>query len=124
MIGRRRRTAAAIRCRVVYVIWVTELGGSRTGMETTGRGYEPYYTLAPNAIGSLSAAAAKAGHDVLVGLFPVQTPTLDREYANFLVANGGDPSGSGTAVGGQAAAHILALRSNDGRFPPDPAPFL
>ena len=93
-------------------------------VESIDRRYEPYYTLAPNAIGSLSAAAAKAGHDVLVGLFPVQTPTLDREYANFLVANGVDPSDPGTAVGAQAAANILALRSNDGRFPPDQAPFL
>jgi hypothetical protein len=93
-------------------------------VESIDRRYEPYYTLAPNATGSLSAAAAKAGHDVLVGLFPLQTPTLDQEYANFLAANGVDPGDPGTAVGAQAAANILALRSNDGRFPPDQPPFL
>jgi hypothetical protein len=93
-------------------------------VESIDRRYEPYYTLAPNATGSLSAAAAKAGHDVLVGLFPVQTQTLDQEYANFLAANGVDPGDPGTAVGAQAAANILALRSNDGRFPAGQPPFL
>jgi hypothetical protein len=93
-------------------------------VESIDRRYEPYYTLAPNATGSLSAAAAKAGHDVLVGLFPKQAPTLDQEYATYLAANGVDPSDPGTAVGAQAAANILALRSNDGRFPPNQPPFL
>lgn len=93
-------------------------------VESIDRRYEPYYTLAPNASGSLSAAAAKAGHDVLVGLFPTQAPMLDQEYAAFLAANGVDPRDPGTAVGAQAAANILALRSNDGRFPPDPPPFI
>ena len=93
-------------------------------VESIDRRYDPYYTLAPNATGSLSAAAAKAGHDVLVGLFPVQAPTLDQAYATFLAANGVDPSDPGTAVGARAAANILALRSNDGRFPPDQRPFL
>jgi hypothetical protein len=93
-------------------------------VESIDRRYEPYYTRAPNATGSQSAAAAKAGHDVLVGLFPKQAPTLDQEYATFLAANGVDPSDPGTAVGAQAAANILALRSNDGRFPPDQPPFL
>jgi hypothetical protein len=93
-------------------------------VESIERRYEPYYTLAPGAIGSPSAAAAKAGHDVLVGLFPTQSETLDAAYANFLAANGVDPLDPATAVGAQAAANILALRSNDGRFPSNPPPFL
>ena len=93
-------------------------------VESIERRYEPYYTLAPGAIGSPSAAAAKAGHDVLVGLFPAQSQTLDAAYANFLAANGVDPLDPATAVGAQAAANILALRSNDGRFPLNPPPFL
>jgi hypothetical protein len=93
-------------------------------VESIDRRYEPYYTLAPGATGSPSAAAAKAGHDVLVGLFPAQGATLDAEYANFLAANGVDPLDPGTAVGALAAANILALRSDDGRFPPSPPPFL
>jgi hypothetical protein len=88
------------------------------------RRYEPYYTLVPGATGSPSAAAAKAGHDILVGLFLGQSAPLDAAYANFLAANGLDPLDPGTAVGAQVAANILTLRSNDGRFPPNPPPFL
>jgi hypothetical protein len=92
-------------------------------VESIERRYEPYYTLAPGAIGSPSAAAAKAGHDALLGLFPKQSQPLDMAYANFLAANGIDPLDPGTAVGAQAAANILALRSNDGRFPSNPPLF-
>jgi len=86
--------------------------------------YEPYYTRVPGATGSLSAAAAKAGHDTLVGLFPAQSAALDAAYADFLATNGVDPVDPGTAVGAEAAANILALRANDGRFPLYPPPFL
>ncbi len=86
--------------------------------------YQPYYTRVPGATGSLSAAAAKAGHDTLVGLFPAQSAALDAAYADFLATNGVDPLDPGTAVGAQAAANILALRANDGRFPLNPPPFL
>ena len=86
--------------------------------------YAPYHAAIPGATGSLSAAAAKAGHDVLVGLFPMQSTSLEAAYASFLTANGIDPFDPGIDVGAQAAADILALRSNDGRFPPNPVPFL
>ena len=88
------------------------------------RRHEPYYSLVPGATGSPSAAAAKAGHDVLVGLFQAQSATLDVEYANFIAANGIDPADPGVEIGAAAAANILTLRSNDGRFPPNPPPFL
>jgi hypothetical protein len=93
-------------------------------VESIERRYEPYYTLVPGATGSPSAAAAKAGHDVLIGLFPAQKATLDADYANFLAANGIDPLDPATAVGALAAANILALRADDGRFPLNPPPFL
>jgi hypothetical protein len=86
--------------------------------------YEPYYTRVRGATGSLSAAAAKAGHDTLVGLFPAQSAALDAAYADFLATNGVDPLDPGTGVGAQAAANILALRADDGRFPLNPPPFL
>src|ERR1700730_8049017 len=86
--------------------------------------YVPYYTRVPGAAGSLSAAAAQAGHHTLVGLFPAQSAALDAAYADFLATNGVDPLDPGTAVGAQAAANILALRANDGRFPLNPPPFL
>ncbi len=93
-------------------------------VESIDRRYEPYHAFVPGATGSLSAAAAKAGHDVLVGLFPLQKLTLDSAYTNFLAANGIDPFDPGIAVGAQAAADILTLRSNDGRFPLNPPPFI
>ena len=88
-------------------------------VESIDRRYQPYYALVPGATGSLSAAAAKAGHDVLVGLFPAQSATLDAAYANFLTANGIDPLDPGTAVGAQAAASfppiVLAASAPAGR---------
>jgi PAP2 superfamily len=93
-------------------------------VESVDRRYEPYHALVPGATGSVSAAAAKAGHDVLVGLFPAQSATLDANYANFLATNGIDPFDPGIPVGAQSALAILALRSNDGRFPLNPPPFL
>lgn len=68
-------------------------------VESIDRRYEPYYTLVPHATGSLNAAAAKAGHDVLVGLFPEQGATLDAAYVNYVTANGINPLDPGTAVG-------------------------
>src|SRR5260370_12137835 len=68
-------------------------------VESIDRRYEGYYTQVPNATGSLSAAAAKAAHDVLLGLFPWQKAPLDAAYANFLATNGVDAGDPGTAVG-------------------------
>jgi hypothetical protein len=93
-------------------------------VESIERRYEPYYRLVPGATGLPSAAVAKAGHDVLVGLFPAQSATLDADYANFLAADGIDPLDPATAVGARAAANILALRASDGRFPLNAPPFL
>jgi hypothetical protein len=93
-------------------------------VESIDRRYQPYHTRVHHATGSESAAAAKAGHDVLVGLFPAQSAMLDGDYADFLTANGIDPDDPGIQVGAQTAAGMLALRSNDGRFPPNPPPFL
>jgi PAP2 superfamily len=93
-------------------------------VESLDRRYDPYHSLVPDATGSSLAAAAKAGHDALVGLFPGQSQALGTEYSNFLTSNGIDPLDPGVEVGRQAAAKILNLRANDGRFPPNPPPFL
>lgn len=92
-------------------------------VESIDRRYEPYHVLVLDAHGSMSAAAAKAGHDVLVGLFG-PNPAIDTAYTNYLTTNGINPLDPGVIVGAQAAASILALRSNDGRFPLNPPPFL
>jgi PAP2 superfamily len=93
-------------------------------VESIDRRYQPYHSLVPYATGSLSAAAAKAGNDVLIGLFPTQSAAISAAYAKFLMFNGIDPTDPGTAVGAKAAIDILMLRSNDGRFPLNPPPFL
>jgi hypothetical protein len=86
--------------------------------------YQPYFKSIAGASGSMSAAAAKAGHDVLVALFPGQNADLDTTYDNFLNDNGIDGLDPGVDVGKQAATAILGLRSNDGRFPPNFPPFV
>jgi hypothetical protein len=83
-----------------------------------------YHGRPRHAIGSKKAAAAKAGHDILVGLFPDQTDTLDTAYANYVNDNAIGPNDPGLDVGVKAAHDILMLRTNDGRFPPNPPPFL
>jgi hypothetical protein len=93
-------------------------------VESIDRRYEPYQAAVPGATGSLPAAVARAGHDVLVGLFPAQAASLDAVYMNFLNANGISSADPGIVVGAQAAAAILTLRSHDGRFPSNPTPFL
>src|SRR5262252_8185815 len=76
------------------------------------------------------AAVAAASHDVLVALYPDQQEELDGKYAEFLNAIRGHHRAklNGIAVGQQAAAGILQLRADDGRYagtpwqPPEPGP--
>src|SRR5688572_7512195 len=85
--------------------------------------YTPYYADIRNASGSPIGAAAKAAHDVLVNRFPAQAGPLGVTYTNYLIAQGIPPIDPGIAVGQQAAASIIALRSCDGAFPAAPPPF-
>ncbi len=86
--------------------------------------FEPYHVEIPNASGSPVAATAKAAHDVLLNLFPAQAVSLDTQYADYLTNQGLSDTDPGVSVGQQAAAGILALRANDGRFPPNQSPFV
>lgn len=70
------------------------------------------------------AATAKAARDVLVARFPAQAAVVDATYQAYLAANGLDETDPGVSVGQQAAAGILALRSNDGSFPATFPPFI
>src|SRR6187431_1890010 len=60
--------------------------------------FEPYHAeigtrQGERAEGRRSAAVAAAAHDVLVGIYPAQAPTLDPMYFNYLADKGlnGDP---------------------------------
>lgn len=85
--------------------------------------YKPYHVVIPGASGSSASAAAKAAHDVLVNLLPNQTATIDEIYDQYLMDHNLSPIDPGVAVGATAAAGIIALRANDGRFPPGQVPF-
>ena len=86
--------------------------------------YEPYHQQIPGASGSPAAATAKAAYDMLLHLFPAQSSSLDAAYASFFSANGLAFDDPGVLVGQQAAAGIINLRLNDGRFPPTFPPFI
>src|SRR5262245_53559763 len=86
--------------------------------------FKPYHVVIPGASGSTEAATAKAAHDILVNLFPEQTMDLDATYAQYLLDNGLAPDDPGVAVGATAAAGIIELRADDGRFPPNQVPFI
>ena len=88
------------------------------------RDYKPYHSTLPGASGSPSAATAKAAHDILVYLFPAQTGTIDNIYNQYLTQNNISTLDPGIAVGTAAASGIIALRTNDGRFPPNQVPFV
>ena len=88
------------------------------------RHYKPYHVEIEGASGSPAAATAKAARDVFVNLFPDQTPTIDNIYNQYLKDHSLSPADPGVAVGATAAAGIIALRANDGRFPPGQMPFV
>jgi hypothetical protein len=73
-----------------------------------------YSVTAPSGARA-DAAAAQAGHDVLVALYPKWKAALDQQLAGELATT---PNGAGEQQGiqvGQAvAAHLLAIRANDG----------
>ena len=87
------------------------------------RDFEPYRVrLRPGLVGSTTAAAAQAAHDVLVDL----NPSAVQAYDEALAADLGDhPSAfvrRGAEIGAYVAREILAWRQNDGwvvsAFPP------
>jgi len=90
-------------------------------VQAIDRRFKPYLVEIPGASGSMSAAAAKAAHDVLVNRFPSQSGFLDMTYHQYLANHGLSESDPGVAVGTTAAAGVNAKRSCDGSFP-NPAP--
>jgi hypothetical protein len=62
------------------------------------------------------AAAASAGYEALVALYPGSTPALDTALAASLAyVRDGRAKDNGVAIGKEAADAVLALRANDSR---------
>jgi hypothetical protein len=69
--------------------------------------------------GDANAAAAQAAHDVLVHEFPAGTASFDALLATELAAiPNSDDKIAGIAIGADAAAAMLAARTNDGSATP------
>jgi hypothetical protein len=82
------------------------------GFPFAAYGVEPAVTTPASA----EAAAARAGRDVLLALYPSRSADIEALYASSLAAIPDGPAeANGIDVGQQAAAGILALRANDGR---------
>ena len=70
---------------------------------------------------SVDSAIAQSAHDTLVAVFPSQATAFDEELADDLSNIPNSPAKTrGIALGQQAAAAILAMRSNDGSAHPEP----
>jgi len=98
-------------------------GAIYDAVQAIERDYQPYCGDIPGASGRTDAAVAKAAHDVLVNRFPAQTGALDLIYDNYLVAHGILTTDLGIPVGAASAGCMIALRANDGSFPPVFTPF-
>jgi len=79
--------------------------------------FEPYGSRPTvTAPASAEAAAARAGRDVLLALYPSRSADIEALYASSLAAvPEGAAKANGIDAGRQAAAGILALRTDDGR---------
>ncbi len=85
------------------------------------RRYQPYrLNLVADRNTSREVAAATAGHDVLLALYPDQKASLDELLEQTLTAvPDGPPRERALILGRKAAAGILELRSGDGAGAPD-----
>ncbi|MEU0586947.1 vanadium-dependent haloperoxidase [Streptomyces sp. NPDC006132] len=98
---------------------VVGVEGRFTPYKWDGRAHRP---------ASSAAAAASAAHHVLRHHFPGAAPRLDAALADTLATvPDGEAEEEGVAFGKRAAAHIVALRRDDGRgasvpFPAPPGP--
>jgi hypothetical protein len=83
-----------------------------------GTPYQPYLVAPPaNGTESTDAAVATAAYQVLNALLPAQQERLRAQYDQSLAAiPDGRSKQGGIAVGGRAAAAMIAARQNDGAF--------
>lgn len=85
------------------------------------RRYAPYrLNLTADRAASREAAAAAAAHDVLLALHPDKKADLDAALAGSLAGiTENEAKSKGIELGKQAAAGIIALRTNDGSNTPE-----
>ena len=77
--------------------------------------YDPYLTDVPGSKhASINAAAARAAHDVLAGLYPTRVDIYDAELAASLEGIPSNRAREGERVGRIVARRMLAHRANDG----------
>src|SRR5262249_9019953 len=77
--------------------------------------YTPYLYAGRAQPGtSMEAAAAQAGHDTLVAMFPNQQAAFDSALATSLQGINPGAANKGINLGHDVAALILAARQNDG----------
>ncbi len=90
-------------------------------LDAIDRRYQPYrLNLVADRNTSREVAAAMAGHDVLVALYPDQKAALDALMEQTLAAvPDGPPRERALILGRKAAAGILELRERDGASVPD-----
>jgi len=97
---------------------ITQLAAFEAVNATTGQ-FDPYLgsiSAAPGA--SPEAAAVSAAHDVLANYVPLAATALDAAATASLAAiPDGQSKQDGIAVGADAAAALIALRSTDGSSP-------
>ncbi len=85
--------------------------------------YRPFHAdVAASSGASAEAAAAQAGHDVVVTLFPAAQAAADAALANRLAQISPGRAMLGVQAGKKAAAAILAWRQNDGYAGANPQP--
>jgi hypothetical protein len=86
------------------------------------REYSHYRSRPPaHPAASPEAAAAQAGHDVLVALIPAATATFDAALQTRLAGIQPWRAAAGVPVGRRAARDIIDWRANDGTNVPSPA---
>lgn len=86
------------------------------------RAYTPYVGFVDVAAdASADAAAAQAGHDALVSMFPTQRSVYDTLLSTQMIRLAAGPAQRGAAAGAAAASAILQRRANDGWNRPLPA---
>ena len=113
-VANKQNPFAQARYAAIVQLAVFEAVNSITGE------YKPYLgTLPVRPWASAEAAAVEAAYQVLIAYFPNSALTLLPAYTNSLAQiPNGQAKLDGIAAGDQAAQAMIALRANDGSFPP------